>query len=378
MTRCERILAAISHEQPDVVPIDFGASRDSTIVVEGYDRLKKHFGIQAETEVAERMLRIVNVDERILRKFDICTRAVFPGPPLKSLAQNLGPNKYRDMWGVERIQPESSYYYDQLNYPLSGDKNISDLLRYPWPNPDDPGFTKGLRERVQWIRDNTDCAAVLGVPPPFIHTTQYLRGFEDWYCDMAANQSFMEALFDAVLEINMRIAENQLKEVGREVDIVFCGDDLGAQTGLQMKKADYVRYIKPRHEKFFRQIHELSGAKVAFHSCGAISDVIDDLIDIGVDVLNPLQTAARGMEPTALKKKYKGRMAFWGGIDSQKILPRGTVADVKRAVEELIEQMGEGGGYVLAPCHNVQPDVPVENIIAMLEHAREYVPSYLK
>jgi uroporphyrinogen decarboxylase len=378
MTHRERMLAAISHEQPDHVPADLCGSRDSTIVWEGYDRLKRHFNLHSPTQLCDRLMRVVNVEEPILQSLDISTRAIFPGLPLKGLAQELGPRSYRDMWGIERSQPEGSYYNDQVRYPLSGDKNLSDLRRYPWPDPDDPGFTQGLRERLDWIRAHTDCAAVLTLPAPFIHTSQYLRGFEDWYCDIAANAPFLEALFDAVLEINMRITENELRSVGQEVDVVFCADDLGTQTGLQMRKADYLRYIKPRHARFFRQVHELTPAKVAFHCCGAISEVIDDLAETGVDVLNPLQVTAAGMDPVILKKKYKGKMAFWGGIDTQALLPHGSVQEVRRSVEDMIETMGKGGGYVLSACHNIQPDVPVENILAMFEHARDYVPAYLR
>ena len=378
MTHRERIIAALSHKQPDVVPIDLGGSRDSSIVVEGYEKLKKHFGIESENELCDRMMQVVKVDERILRKLHIDTRSIFPGTPIKSAVQGIAPDKYRDAWGVDRIQPRGSYYYDQINYPLSGERTISDILKYPWPDPSDPGYIKGLHKRAQWIKDNTECAAVLTVPAPFVHITQYLRGFEDWYCDFVLNKGFIEALFDAVLEITMEFARRELEEVGKEVDVVFCADDLGTQRSLQVNRSDYLKFIKPRHEKYFRQIHELSPAKLVFHSCGSVVDVIDDFIEIGVDVLNPVQVSAAGMNPAELKKKYKSRLAFWGAMDNENILPTGTVNDVKRMVEERIEQMGEGGGYVLSSCHNIQPDVPIENILVMFEHARQYVPSYMK
>ena len=150
------------------------------------------------------------------------------------------------------------------------------------------------------------------------------------------------------------------------------------QEGLQVNHDAYVKYIKPRHEKFFRQVHDLSPAKVLYHTCGSVVSVIDDLIDIGVDALNPVQVTAAGMDPVELKKKYAGRMAFWGGMDTQQTLPRGSVEDVKRMTEQRIEEMGEGGGYVLSAVHNIQPDVPLENILAMFEHAREYVPSFAR
>ena len=122
----------------------------------------------------------------------------------------------------------------------------------------------------------------------------------------------------------------------------------------------------------------MSGAKLLYHTCGSVVDIIEDLIEIGVDAIHPVQVSAAGMEPAALKKEFGDRMAFWGGVDTQQILPRGSVAEVKRAVEQCIEDMGEGGGYILGSVHNLQPDVPLENVLAMFEHAREYVPSFAR
>jgi uroporphyrinogen decarboxylase len=378
MTHRERLLAAVSHRQPDRVPIDLGGTRDSSLVAEAYEKLKKHFGFTAENKLSDRMMRVVEVDEKLLQTLDIDTRAVFPGAPTQGRAKELGPDSYQDDWGVIRIHPEGSYYYDQREFPLSGEIPVSAIAHYPWPDPDDPGLIRGLKGRVQWIRENTDCAAILTLPAPFVHLSQYLRGYEDWFMDFILNPRRLEALFDAVLEVTLQMARNELQEVGKDVDIVICADDLGAQTGLQISREHYVKYIKPRHEKFFRQIHELSPAKLLFHSCGSVAGIIDDLIEIGVDILNPVQPAAAGMNPVALRKKYRGRIAFWGGPDPQYTLPRGTVAEVKKVVEDLVEGMSEGGGFVLSSCHNIQPDVPLENILALFQHAREYVPSYAR
>jgi uroporphyrinogen decarboxylase len=378
MTHKERLIAALSHQQPDKVPIDLGGTVDSSIVVEGYIKLKNHFGVEGQDKLCHRMMRVVDIDETILQALDIDTRGVFMGAPIKGADQELDPDGYRDLWGVERIKPEHSYYYDQRSFPLSGGITVADIANYPWPDPDDPGILLGLKERVAWLRQNTDCAAVLAVPPPFVHVSQYLRGFEDWYCDIALNTKVFEALCDAVLEVSLEMARNILLEVGQQVDVVIAGDDIGAQQGLQVSHDAYVKYIKPRHEKFFRQVHDLSPAKVLYHTCGSVVSVIEDLIDIGVDALNPVQVTAAGMDPVELKKKYAGRMAFWGGMDTQQTLPRGSVEDVKRMTEQRIEEMGEGGGYVLSAVHNIQPDVPLENILAMFEHAREYVPSFAR
>jgi uroporphyrinogen decarboxylase len=377
MTHRERFIASISHKQPDRVPIDLGGTRDSSIVIEGYEKLKRHFGVEDNNNLSDMMMQVAVVDENILKKFDIDMRAVFPGAPVKN-NQEFSKNKYIDMWGVERVKPENGYYFDQIKYPLSGNISTADVISYQWPDPDDPGFTMGLKERIAWIKNNTDCAIVLSLPSPFVHTSQYLRGFEDWFCDLLINTGVTETLFDTVLDINMRIAENVLKEAGKDADVIICADDLGTQAGLQISKELYLKYIKPRHMRFFRQIHDLSSAKFLFHSCGSLEEIMDDLIDIGVDILNPVQTTAKGMDSKNLKKRYGKKLSFWGAMDTQRILPFGTVREVKRMVEKLIEDLGEGGGFVLGPCHNIQPDVTVDNIIAMYEHARQYVPSYMK
>jgi len=232
-----------------------------------------------------------------------------------------------------------------------------------------------VAERVQWIRANTDCAVVVALPSPFVHVSQYLRGFEDWFCDCAADMQRLEVLFDAVLDVTIQLSRNILRVVGREADVLFFGDDLGTQDSLIVSRDLYLTHIKPRHRKFVRALRELSPAAIAFHSCGAVAGLIEDFIDIGVQCLNPVQVSAAGMVPVELKREFRGRMAFWGGTDSQNLVPRGTPADVRRMVERLIEDMGEGGGLVFANGHNIQPDVPVENVLAMYEHARTYVPS---
>jgi uroporphyrinogen decarboxylase len=378
MTSRERVLAALSHAQPDRVPLDLGGTRNSTMVAEGYERLRRHFGVRGEPTMVERMMRVVEIDEGVLARLQIDTRSVFPGGATRGLAADLGPRRYRDMWGVERVQPEGSYYYDLAGSPLAGDIDVQAILGYPWPDPDDPGFTAGLSDRVRWIKTHTSAASVLALPPAFVHISQYLRGFEDWFCDFVVEPKRLEVLFDAILDVTMAIAKRQLHAVGREVDVVLTSDDLGSQNAFLVSRDHYLRYIRPRQQRFFRQIKDLTPAKVVFHSCGAVASIIDDLIEMGVDGLNPVQPQAAGMHPADLKKQYRGRIAFWGGTDSQNVVPRGSVADVKRMVERLIEDMGEGGGYVFSNCHNIQPDVPLANVLAMFEHAREYVPSWAR
>ena len=201
------------------------------------------------------------------------------------------------------------------------------------------------------------------------------RSMEQLLVDFMINQDIADALLDAVTD-RMAVIARRMAEAS--VDILRLADDLGTQLAPMISLDLFRKFIKPRLAKYVSLIHELSPAKVLFHSCGSLASIIEDLIEIGIDALNPVQVSAAGMNPAELKKKYGGRMVFWGGVDSQRILPKGSVQEVKQAVEQLIETMGPGGGFLLSAVHNIQPDVPLENILAMFEHAREYVPSFAK
>jgi uroporphyrinogen decarboxylase len=376
MTSRDRVLRALNHQEPDRVPLDLGGTHDSSIVVEGYERLKAHFGVSTPTQIMQRMTRAATVDEAVLQALGIDTRAIVIGSPRRSVAAELGPREYRDMWGVERVHPEGGYYYDQRRAPLEGSITVADVRRHTWPDPEDPGLLEGMAARLAWIRTHTEAAAILTLPAPFVHLSQFIRGFQDWYTDFILGTDVLEALFDAVLDITIRIAERELEAFGRDVDVVRCGDDLGGQNGLQVGREHYLRYIKPRHAKFFRRVRELTPAKLMFHSCGSIVDILPDLIETGVQIINPVQVTARGMDPAFLKREFGRDLVFWGGTDSQKTLPFGTAEEVRAMVARLIDTFGPGGGFVFSSCHNIQPDVPLENVLAMFAQAREHVPAW--
>lgn len=368
-------MTALSRRRPDRVPIDLGSTRDSSIVAEGYTRLAERFGVGRDAPLTSRMMQAVEVDERILRELDIDTRGVFPaGPPDTA----MGDRGYRDEWGIERRRPEGAFYYDQVKFPLSGPIGVHDIAGYRWPDPSDPARTRGLRERIREIRRGTDCAIVLNLPSAFVHTSQYLRGFEDWFLDIAADPRLACCLYDAVLDVSLGMCRTILGEVGGDVDVLMASDDLGLQDGLMIPPETYRSLIKPRHARYVRLLHDMSGGRVFFHTCGAVSEIVEDLIDIGVDALNPVQVSAAGMDPAALHRRFGGRIAFWGAVDTQRVLPFGSVAEVEAEVERRIEELGRDGGYVLSAVHNIQPDVGAEKIVAMYRHARAYVPSWAR
>ena len=368
----ERVLKTLNHQEPDRVPIDFGGTCDSSIVREGYIRLQSYLGMEnnRQIQLLSRMLQVVDLDEKVQEYFDVDLRGVSVRPPDRGGEVELGDNSYRDEWGVVRVKPSGSYYYDEIEFPLAGSITSSDILNYSWPDPHDPGRLRGLKEKVENLRKNTDYAIVLGLPSPFVHIGQYLRGFEDWFIDCAANPRLLGMLCDAILDVNLAICADALKEVGEMVDIVFCADDIGMQNGPVVSPDTYRHLFKMRHKRYFQFIHDHTSAKLAFHTCGSVWDLLDDLVEIGVDILHPVQVSAAKMDPARLKKEYGDRLSFWGAIDTQRVLPLGSQDEVKREVEQRIRDLSPGGGYILSAVHNIQPDVPAQNIVTLYEHGR--------
>jgi uroporphyrinogen decarboxylase len=368
------VIAALNHQEADRVPIDLGSTWCSTTTIPFYERLKRHFGIDSPTVLMERNMQVCHIDERILRQLPVDTRFVCFSPPELERNQSveLGEGLYRDAWGIEWIKPPSSYYYDLHKPPLAGEITISDIVHHPWPEPYDPGYTRGLRERVARMRAETDCALVLNLSLWVLQCSQNVRGYQDWFLDLAAAPHLIECLADCLTESMLGPLEMVTEAVGDLVDVVSVSDDIGHQDRLCMSPKTYRRVFKPRHARLMEAITSRCDKPVQWHTCGSVYDILDDLIEIGVDCLNPVQTTARHMEAERLKRDFGDRLSFWGGIDTMHVLNNGTTAGVRSEVQAKIEALAPGGGFVLNPVHNVQPDVPVENLLAMFDAALEY------
>ena len=370
----QRVLAALNHQESDRVPIDLGSTWISTTTIPFYERLKRHFEIDSPTVLMERNMQVCMIDERILQELSVDTRFVSYNPP--ELPQNqsieLADGLYRDPWGIEWIKPPSSYYYDLHKPPLGGEITISDILNHPWPEPYDPGYTRGLRQRVEAMRAETDCALVLNLSLWILQCSQNVRGYEDWFLDLASTPNLIECMADCLTESMLGPLKMVTEEIGDLVDVISVSDDIGHQDRLCMSPKTYRKVFKPRHARLMEAIKSRSSAPVMWHTCGSVYSILEDLIEIGVDSLNPVQTTAKGMEPDQLKRDFGERLSFWGGVDTMHILNRGTVDDVRREVKSKIESLAPGGGYILNTIHNVQPDVPVENLLAMIDAALEY------
>lgn len=372
MTSRERVMAALSHEEADRVPVDLGSTANSGMTIKAYEALKRHLGVERETVVLNKVHQLARMDEEMLALLQVDTRGLFITIPDDGAGPVSGHDVFADEWGVVRAKPESSYYYDVISSPFQEEDAKKNFDRFPWPDPRDPVRIAGLREQAKASRRNGDHAVVAHIMGGFITQSQYLRGFTGWFEDSALDPDFFCALLDKTLDFAIGLTRSVLSVVGSQVDIIEYGDDLGTQNGLMISPACYRKFLKPRQARLFAEAKKLTDAKLLYHTCGSVYEVIDDLIEIGVDALNPIQHNTRGMDCTELKRKYGTRLAFWGGIDTNFALPRGSRTDVRTEVRERIRILAPGGGYVLNPVHNVQPDVPPQNLLAMLEASREY------
>lgn len=272
-----------------------------------------------------------------------------------------------------RTRPRGGFYYDLTQSPIEED-TLAAIEQHRWPDPDDPGRYRGLREQARSLHADTDFAVVLDVNCAFFLRCAELRGWENFYYDLAANPEFACALMDRYLDIRLAMAAKALAQVGDNIDIVMVtSDDLGMNDRTLISPQMYRELIKPRQKRTFDFFKDHTPAKRFYHCDGAIYPIIEDFIEIGVEALNPIQVSAAGMGDTKmLNSDFGDRLAFWGAIDTHHVLPRGTPEEVRSEVRQRIKDLGPGGGYVLCSVHNIQPEVPPENVVAMFDAAYRY------
>ena len=252
------------------------------------------------------------------------------------------------------------------------DVEIADVEKYNWPDAQESKRVAGLKDKAQKLHDETDYAVVVSVGHSSVAPCQRLRGFAEFMEDLILRPKLAEALLEKVTDVIVESTTAILKEAGPYVDVVSFSDDLGFQDRAYFREEMFQKQIKPFLARCVEAIHDYTDAKAVMHSDGAIRALIPDLIDIGVDAINPVQTTAWNMDPSQLKAEFGKDLAFWGAIDTQHALPFGSVEDVKKDVRKKIEILGSGGGYVLTSCHTIRSEVPAENIKAMFEAAHEF------
>lgn len=365
MTSAERLSAALHHEEPDRVPLDLGGVVTG-ITLKAHRALSSFLGIPQEDVLIDRIQYLVRPSEKILEYFAIDTRYAYDVVPQEVWSYDQEGCLFRDSWGVERRF--TGYYFDMVAHPLAHITSAEELKTYCPPSPSLPG---NLRLQAESLKKRGK-AVIVNCIGSIFELAWYLRGFAQFMTDLALQPSLACAIMDIVLEFQLKQFELLLKEVGDLVDVVLVGDDLATQRGPLISLDMYRKYVKPRQKRLYEAIKKQTKAFLFYHSCGAVSPFLEDLVEIGVDILNPVQVSASGMDSKWLKKNFGDVLSFWGGIDTQWILPHGTLEEVREEVRRRIDDLAPQGGYVLCAVHNLQPDVPPRNIVAMYEEALRY------
>ena len=376
MTSRERVLAALNHQEGDRVPIDLGGFQ-SGIHIRAYRALLEHLGLEEEIRLLDPVQQLAAPSEDILQRFHVDVRYITAGAP-KGFDGRSQQNRrdgrlwhdLKDEFGVVWSMPdEQRLYMDISHHPLA-DATVRDLEAYPFPTGGDPSRFAGLRERAEALRRDTCFALSSGICGVTYELCWYMRGMERWFLDMIENPTFCEALLDRTSQFWVDWMAGFLTEIGDLLDVIMIGDDLAGQAGPLFSPSFYRSVVKPRQRKVVDAIKKRTKAKVWYHTCGNCVDLIPDLLDNGVDILNPVQIGARDMDPAVLKKRFGNRLVFWGGgIDSQHILPFASPERVRTEVRHNVRTLMPNGGYVFANVHNIQAGTPSKNVVALFDEA---------
>ncbi len=361
------------------MPVDLGSTATTTITEKAYAALRVRLGLPAVTaRILSFTAGSVLPDADVLEHFRIDARGVKPGAgqgPAAAVTVEGDYEIFRNEWGAVFRRPlDSGLYFDLWRHPLEG-RDRDFIRRHPFPRGDDPARVRGLRERCRALRDaGYPVVMSQSFGTGILHGGTALFGFEDYFCRMMLEPEVIDEVGERLLEGKIAFWDSVLTECEGLIDVVTEADDLGTQRGPFIGVEDYRRRIKPFQRRLFSFIKSRAPeVKILFHSCGAVADFIPDLIEIGVDALNPVQTSARGMDPAFLKREYGRDLCFWGGgVDTQEILPRGSPGDVRNDVRRRLPVLLDGGGYVFAAVHNIQADVPPENITALFAAVDEF------
>jgi len=374
----DRTWKALSHQEPDRVPFDLGGTGLSTIHVTAYQNLRRYLNVpQTEVRVGFVAEQLVLVDEDVAERLQTDIRPVLPGlsSAFEYTFRDEGAYEaYTDEWGIGWRKPQDGgFYYDMYYHPLANADSLDELKAYPFPDSLDNQRFATLRSQAQVAVSKGKAVALAGPCAGIAEVYSWLRGYEQYYIDLAINKSNVAYMLDRLVDFKCAFWERALQEVGDLVDVVIEADDLAGQRSLLMSPDTYRSLIKPRHRRLFFFIKEQAPVKLFFHSCGAVRPLIPDFIDAGIDILNPVQVSAAGMDLQELKQEFGRDLVFWGGgVDTQRVLGTGTPLEVKADVRRNIDALAPGGGFVFAAVHDIQPDVPPENVMAMWDAWQDY------
>ena len=398
----QRVLAALDHVPPDRVPVDFGGHRSSGIMAIAYRRLRKHLGLpERPPRVYDLVQQLAVIDEDVLRRFGVDTIELGRGfcgedrfwkpwrlpdggdaliPAWLDVRRDGGDWLLHGPSGrAVGVQKAGSLYFEQIRWPflegvpddLSGLPEVMKDVMWAQPGPPGPGADLAAGARA--LRASTDRAVLFLFGGNLLEWGQFLCRNDVFLMLLAGDPPRAHRLLDRLTEIHLARLEQVLPLVGPHVDIVLFGDDLGTQRGPQISPKMYREFFKPRHQRMWRRAKELAGVKVKLHCCGGVRPLLDDLIDAGLDAINPVQISCAGMDAAGLKRDFGSRLCLWGGgCDTQRVLGRGTPAEVRQHVLGQLEILSPGGGFVFQQVHNIMANVPPENIVAMFDAVAEF------
>jgi len=367
MTSRERVRKSLAHEEPDRVPVDNGGIVSSMHEV-AYRNLLYTLGIDEEPVILDPVQRIVLNSEAVLAALQVDTRYLYPNPPSHWQYREAEDGTWRDEFGS--LFRRTEFYAECVGPPLRG-RSLEEIKRYRFPDPLDGARFRGLRDHARKLYE-TDYALVSGPIICLDYIRWILRGLEDSILDTAAGSPAEDYLLDAILDWQMAFGGTLLQEIGEYIEFFWVGDDWGAQGGPFYSPEVFRRVFKPRLARLIGHLKSKTGAKCAYHCCGSVRWAIGDLIDVGVDILHPLQPNAAGNEDTAgIKLEFGGRIGFHGGTNNQGLFhgDRGPLL-----VDTLgrIRDLAPGGGYIFSSGHNIQANMPAQNLLAFFETARAH------
>ena len=378
MKHRERVRLALNHQEPDRIPIDLGATIISSIAKTTYVQLKQQLGLPLEEiTMLDYVQQLPYVSEDLMQRFGVDFRMVqLPAATAASvdIFEEGDYYAFTDRWGSKLHMPkENGFYFDWVDFPIK-EPTLAALDQYRWPRPDSDETNARLGAVAKWLYENTDYAlvgsAVIG--GGIFEQPARVMGLQNFLLALLTAPQFADRLMEQITDIYIESCSRYLDHVGQYLQVFTFWDDVTGQNGWLIRPELYRKMIKPKQKRLVEAIKKKTDAKLFFHCCGAARGLIPDLIELGFDILNPVQVSARGMDTKELKAEFGKDITFWGGIDTQRVLPFGKPQDVADEVKRRIDDLAPGGGFVLAAVHNIQALVPPENIVTMFDTALAY------
>ncbi len=376
------------------MPIDLGAMLSTGIMGTAYNKLKAYLGLNGgRTRMYDLGQQLAEPELQVLERFGCDVLPLFAGPPKRwkewklpdgspcEVPEGFNPERLpdgsqvlRDSAGnITSRMPAGGYYFDGVSHSLAHISSVAELDNVEFFTPLSEAVIDDLHQRAEQLHQTTDYAIMLNGVGGIYEWAQGLRGWGQFIMDLAGDPDFAGALLHKLVDASIARARQILPAVEGYVQVLQLGDDMGMQDGPQLSPELYRRVVKPRHRRLYEFVKEHTSAYLFLHTCGSVYEFIPDFIEMGIDILNPVQVAARDMDSARLKREFGKDIVFWGGgCDTQHVLPFGTPQEVDAEVKGRIADLAPGGGFVFCQVHNIQANTPPENIVAMYEAAARY------